>query len=78
MVEAFDAGRLRFAALDVFRDEPLISDSSLWQRRDVLVSPHMSGDSVGWRERIDRLHVSGIALGPVRTARTPHRGAEWS
>jgi phosphoglycerate dehydrogenase-like enzyme len=41
--EALDAGWLRGAALDVFATEPLPSDSPLWARRDVLISPHVAG-----------------------------------
>ncbi|MFD9000531.1 D-2-hydroxyacid dehydrogenase [Streptomyces sp. NPDC059582] len=38
------------AALDVFESEPLTPDSPLWQVPGLIVSPHMSGDTVGWRD----------------------------
>lgn len=41
--EALDARWLRGVALDVFEVEPLPADSPLWERADVLVSPHVSG-----------------------------------
>lgn len=41
--EALDAGWLRGAALDVFAEEPLPTGSPLWEREDVMVSPHGSG-----------------------------------
>ncbi|WP_327717297.1 D-2-hydroxyacid dehydrogenase [Streptomyces sp. NBC_00490] len=50
-----DALRKRWiagAALDVFADEPLGPDSPLWQVPDLIVSPHMSGDTIGWREEL--------------------------
>ncbi|KKD03300.1 D-2-hydroxyacid dehydrogenase [Streptomyces sp. WM6386] len=50
-----DALRRRWiagAALDVFEHEPLGADSPLWQVPDLIVSPHMSGDTVGWREEL--------------------------
>lgn len=50
-----DALRKRWiagAALDVFEHEPLGPDSPLWQVPDLIVSPHMSGDTVGWREEL--------------------------
>ena len=52
LLEAIDSGHLGGAALDVFEREPLPSDSLLWDRKNVLVSPHASGDLVGWRGRV--------------------------
>ena len=43
LVRALEAGRLRGAALDVFEWEPLPAASPLWARKDVLVTPHVSG-----------------------------------
>ncbi|MCF3135774.1 D-2-hydroxyacid dehydrogenase, partial [Streptomyces olivochromogenes] len=40
------------AALDVFTDEPLTPDSPLWRLPGLVVSPHMSGDTVGWRDEL--------------------------
>ncbi|MEW1835719.1 D-2-hydroxyacid dehydrogenase [Microbacterium sp. NPDC079995] len=40
MLAALESGRLGGAALDVFAAEPLPTDSPLWARDDVLVSPH--------------------------------------
>jgi phosphoglycerate dehydrogenase-like enzyme len=36
------SGRLRGAALDVFREEPLAAGSALWQLRRALITPHIS------------------------------------
>lgn len=52
LIEAVDSGHLGGAALDVFEQEPLPASSPLWSRRDILVSPHASGDLVGWRGRV--------------------------
>jgi phosphoglycerate dehydrogenase-like enzyme len=52
LVAALGAGRLAGAALDVFADEPLAPSSSLWRLPNVIVSPHMSGDVVGWRSEL--------------------------
>lgn len=40
MIEALESGRLAFAALDVFDQEPLPPESPLWNMENVLVSPH--------------------------------------
>ncbi|MEV0034599.1 D-2-hydroxyacid dehydrogenase [Streptomyces sp. NPDC056909] len=40
------------AALDVFEHEPLDPGSPLWDVPGLIVSPHMSGDTVGWRDRL--------------------------
>ncbi|MFG2787032.1 D-2-hydroxyacid dehydrogenase [Streptomyces sp. NPDC048419] len=40
------------AALDVFEHEPLTPDSPLWEVPGLIVSPHMSGDTIGWRDQL--------------------------
>ncbi|MEU2061760.1 D-2-hydroxyacid dehydrogenase [Streptomyces sp. NPDC013455] len=45
------------AALDVFAAEPLPADSPLWELPGLIVSPHMSGDTVGWRDELGRQFV---------------------
>ena len=46
LVEELRTGRLR-AALDVTDPEPLPPDHPLWALPNVLVTPHMAGDSPG-------------------------------
>ncbi|MDF2951644.1 MAG: yvcT [Anaerocolumna sp.] len=43
LMDALDHGILAFAGLDVFEKEPLPKDSPLWEREDVLITPHISG-----------------------------------
>ncbi|MFJ2947673.1 D-2-hydroxyacid dehydrogenase [Streptomyces sp. NPDC087226] len=45
------------AALDVFETEPLAPDSPLWDLPGLVVSPHMSGDTVGWRDELGEQFV---------------------
>lgn len=52
LVDALRAERIGGAALDVFDTEPLPSGSPLWTMENVLVSPHMSGDFIGWRNTL--------------------------
>jgi len=55
LVERLRLGRIRGAALDVFQEEPLASDSPLWQLRSALVTPHISPVSPGrfWARELD-------------------------
>lgn len=56
LADALRGGRLAGAALDVFEVEPLPRQSPLWQETPgVIVSPHMSGDAVGWLDRLAAL-----------------------
>ena len=55
LIEALRTGRIAGAALDVFEVEPLAAGSPLWSMPNVLVSPHMSGDYVGFE--IDMMTV---------------------
>lgn len=50
LAAALRGQRLAGAALDVFEREPLAEDSPLWDVPELLIFPHMSGDTVGWRQ----------------------------
>ena len=52
LLNALGSGRGLTATLDVFADEPLPDDHPFWDRDDVIISPHLSGDTVGWRDRL--------------------------
>ncbi|WP_431521529.1 D-2-hydroxyacid dehydrogenase [Actinomadura madurae] len=60
LVKALRAGRIAGAALDVFEDEPLPPSSPLWDMPNVIVSPHMSGDVIGWRDELVRLFAANL------------------
>lgn len=55
LAERLLAGRLRGAALDVFREEPLTPTSPLWTIPQVLLTPHVSPVSPGrfWPRQLD-------------------------
>jgi phosphoglycerate dehydrogenase-like enzyme len=61
LVDALRAGRIAGAALDVFAREPLPPDSPLWTLPGVIVSPHMSGDLVGWRQELVEVFRDNLA-----------------
>ena len=48
LIDALSSGRIAGAALDVFEEEPLPTDSPLWDMENVIICPHMSGDVEGW------------------------------
>ncbi|WP_406727423.1 D-2-hydroxyacid dehydrogenase [Streptomyces sp. GD-15H] len=52
LAEALGQHRIAGAALDVFEAEPLAPDSPLWRVPGLIVSPHMSGDTIGWRDEL--------------------------
>ncbi|MEU2423113.1 D-2-hydroxyacid dehydrogenase [Streptomyces sp. NPDC007851] len=52
LVQALTRRWIAAAALDVFATEPLPADSPLWEVPGLVVSPHMSGDTVGWRDEL--------------------------
>ncbi|WP_229926170.1 D-2-hydroxyacid dehydrogenase [Streptomyces longispororuber] len=58
LVAALSKRWIAGAALDVFAHEPLAPDSPLWTAPGLLVSPHMSGDTVGWRDELGAQFVT--------------------
>lgn len=57
LVDALTRGAISGASLDVFEVEPLPADSPLWDAPGCVVSAHMSGDVVGWRDTLARQFV---------------------
>ena len=61
LVAALRDRRIAGAALDIFPDERLAEDSPLWTAPNVLISPHMSGQVVGWRDELVSLFLDNLA-----------------
>ncbi len=55
-----DNGNLKGAALDVFPKQPLTSNSNLWNRKDVLITPHVAGTSPYYMERAFNLFIKNL------------------
>ena len=76
LARALETGRLRGVALDVFEHEPLSSDSPLWAREDVLITPHVAGfQSRHWQDaaaifagNLRRFEAGQALLNPVDKA----------
>jgi phosphoglycerate dehydrogenase-like enzyme len=62
LAEALRGRWIAGAALDVFETEPLTADSPLWELPGLIVSPHMSGDTVGWRDELGEQFVELFEL----------------
>ena len=57
LVATLDAGELAGAGLDVFDEEPLPESSPLWDRDDVVVTPHVAGRSQSFVRRFVELFL---------------------
>lgn len=55
LVTALEDGMIRAAGLDVFDPEPLPEDSPLWERDNVILTPHYAGGSPRTGERTAQL-----------------------
>ena len=57
LVDALVDGTISAATLDVFETEPLPADHPLWTAPGAHLTPHMSGDAVGWTDTLARQFV---------------------
>ena len=78
LVRALREARLSGAVLDVFEEEPLPTDSPLWDMPNVLVSPHSASTVVPENERITDLFIDNLqrylAGRPLRNVFVTSRG----
>lgn len=59
-VAAIRSGHLGGAHLDVFRHEPLPTDSPLWRLPNVMITPHAAGHSTGNRARVAAIFLDNL------------------
>lgn len=60
LLAALAAGELAGAALDVFPEEPLPVDSPLWSSDQLILTPHISGNSPHYLERASVLFAENL------------------
>ncbi|MGV0835745.1 D-2-hydroxyacid dehydrogenase [Mycolicibacterium thermoresistibile] len=52
LVTALRENRIGAATLDVFSTEPLPADHPLWDTPNTVITAHMAGDVIGWRDTL--------------------------
>ena len=60
LIQALREGWIAGAGLDVFEEEPLPSDSPLWEMENVLISPHVAGFTPRYDERAVALFAENL------------------
>lgn len=60
LIDALEKGKIAWAALDVFAEEPLPAESPLWALPNALISPHVSGITPQYDERAVDLFAENL------------------
>ncbi|MET4619203.1 phosphoglycerate dehydrogenase-like enzyme [Arthrobacter sp. 2762] len=60
LVEALTSGSIAGAALDVVHPEPLPAGHPLWSMDNVIITPHMSGDTEDYLDDLGQLFVDNL------------------
>ncbi|AFR29025.1 D-2-hydroxyacid dehydrogenase [Arthrobacter sp. Rue61a] len=60
LVDALRSGSIAGAALDVVHPEPLPAEHPLWGMDNVILTPHMSGDTEGYLDDLGKLFVENL------------------
>lgn len=62
LLQALEQKTIAGAALDVFEEEPLPAEHPLWQLPNVIMTAHMAGDFIGWREALMEQFLANLEL----------------
>jgi phosphoglycerate dehydrogenase-like enzyme len=60
LIAALKSGQIGFAALDVFRTEPLPAESELWDLPNVLINPHSASTAYSENAKITEIFVRNL------------------
>ncbi|ABM09424.1 phosphoglycerate dehydrogenase [Paenarthrobacter aurescens] len=67
LIAALEEGRLRAAALDVTKDEPLPADSKLWSAPNLIITPHVAGNRPKGSAKLVTANISALRDGKPLT-----------
>jgi len=78
LAEALWAGTIAGAALDVFEEEPLPPDSPLWEVPNLIITPHIAGNTARYDEHVLELFIANLKRylngEPLYNLYLPNRG----
>ncbi|WP_405171878.1 D-2-hydroxyacid dehydrogenase [Paenibacillus sp. FSL H8-0280] len=60
LLNALQNGKVAFAALDVFEEEPLPADHPLWGMDNVLITPHIAGSTEQYADRAVDIFIKNL------------------
>lgn len=60
LLDALKNGKIAGAGMDVFETEPLPADSPLWKQPNLIISPHIAGNSDDYNQKAAALFVENL------------------
>jgi len=60
LISALKQKKIAGAGLDVFETEPLQPNSDLWHMKNVIITPHVAGDTVHYYERTTKIFCENL------------------
>lgn len=60
LVAALNNGDIAGAGLDVFEEEPLPAEHPLWAMENVIITAHMAGDFIGWKQALTEQFMENL------------------
>lgn len=62
LITALEENKISGAGLDTFEEEPLPQNSKLWKMKNVIITPHIAGQSNIYLERITNSFIQNLEL----------------